>query len=94
MAACKLCKQGVKNRIREELQCDFGFIKQLMKSGTIQLLQDAYADPEAADTRVKEIMEEVKGRYGNYCRDFGLAFGADNRNNRDYLARQKNRENL
>ena len=87
--ACKLCKQSIKYMIRDELQCDYGFIKCLMKDGEIQRLQDACADLSGTVAVAQEIRNRFREKYEAYCRERNLDFSADNRMNRDYL---KNRE--
>ena len=87
MAAIKLSKIEIKRIIREELQCDYGFIIHLTKWGMIQKLQDAYADPNESDAYVKETMDEIWNTYKDYCSTWGLDFEADNRGNKEYIGR-------
>ena len=84
MAAIKLTKIEIKKSLREELQCDYGFIIHLTKWGMIQKLQDAYADPNESEEYVKETMEEIYEAYKDYCNTWGLDYQADNRRNKDY----------
>jgi len=86
MAGIKVCKQDIKNRIRDELKCDYGFILNLTKEGRIQELQDAFTDDSVADP--KDIMEEVYTEYKDYCNVWGLNYESDNRNNKEYLTRK------
>lgn len=81
----KISKNDIKNRIRDELKCDYGFIKDLTKNGTIQSLQNAYADDSAVAP--KDIMEEVYQMYKDYCDTWKLDYEADNRDNKEYLKR-------
>lgn len=86
MEGIKICKNEIKTKIREELKCDYGFIKHLTKWGLIQKLQDAYAKPQDSD-EPKEIMEEIYQTYKDYCDAWKLDYEADNRDNKEYLKR-------
>ena len=59
MAGQKVSKIEIKKYLREELQCDYGFIIHLTKWGMIQKLQDAYADPVEPDAYAKETLDET-----------------------------------
>ena len=83
----KITKNEIKNRIRDELQCDYGFIKQLIESGRIQELQNAFNSEDYSSGIDHDIMEEVYSEYKDYCDSWGLDYGADNRNNKEYLNR-------
>lgn len=82
----KYCKQEIKDRIREELKCDYGFIKTLMADGAIEKLQNAYNNPDDSDDP-KDIMEEIYQNYKDYCDAWKLDYEADNRDNKEYLKR-------
>ena len=94
MAVCRLCKTGIKNKLREELLCDTGFIQFLMGWGMIQRLQDAYNAAQDSDAQVETVMDEIHLAYKDYCSLYGLDTHADNRNNKEYLRRKLGRKIL
>ncbi len=84
MAAFHISKVELKKRLREELQCDYGFIIQLTEWGVIKKLQDAYADEIDSDSCSKEVMNEIYDMYKEYCNVRGLDYATDNRGRKDY----------
>lgn len=87
MTGKKWTKTDIKDRIRNELQCDYGFIKHLMKWNRIQELQDALNENCSSVADEDGLFNEVCSEYKEYCDIWGLDYEADNRKNKEYLKR-------
>lgn len=83
----KFSKLDIKNRIREELKCDYGFIKHLMKWGTIEEMQNELNTNCFSVADEDQIFRNAYEGYKDYCDMWGLDYEADNRNNKEYLKR-------
>lgn len=86
MLGIDISKREIKANIQDELKCDYGFIKHLIKWGYIRKLQNIYFktnDPE----EIKETMDEIYQMYKDYCDAWKLDYEADNRLNKEYLCR-------
>jgi putative transcriptional regulator len=80
----------VRAEIREELKCDQGFINHLTKSGIIQrIVRLIRSDDPDAKEHIKETRENIWQEYRDYCKAWGLDFGADLRKSKDYLRRER-----
>ena len=84
MEANKICKSDIKSWIKEELKCDYGFIKTLMANGTIQDLQNLYAEDRKLYV---DAINDLYSVYRDYCETWKLDYEADNRDNKEYLKR-------
>lgn len=87
MAETKWTKTDIKNRIREELKCDYGFIKHLMKWDEITKLQDTLNTDCFSVSDEDQVFKTVYDDYKDYCDTWKLDYEADNRENKEYLKR-------
>ena len=56
-----ITKNELKKEIKEQLQCDQGFINHIAGSRLLQNLQDAYEEPYGRDEQ-KGAMDEILGK--------------------------------
>ena len=78
----------IREEIRNETQCDQGFINHLRKWGVIDKLVRLRLSGDR-DHEEEVWNNDVMDGYKDYCEAWGLDYEADNSKNKDYLTRNQ-----